>query len=165
MFSKKFKFKNIKWVRKKPRPSQPGAPEQPSASHPLQHDPPKTSHETANPVEEANGVDPISNDLEEEEESPPSAWQTAKNAATLALTLAQTALDGLPIPGAKGAIGGVLLVMSTIDVRSIITFAANDLSTNGNDLLRKAIQMQNHLSVCKSTLLSCANRLFSPSRA
>jgi hypothetical protein len=117
MFSKKFNFKNIKWARKKPRPSQPRTPEQPSASLPLQHDPSPTSHGdgAANPVGDANRVDPIANDSEEDESSS-SAWKTAKRAATLALTLAQTALDGLPIPGAKGAIGSVLLIMQTIDV-------------------------------------------------
>jgi hypothetical protein len=44
------------------------------------------------------------------------ARSLAKSALTLTLELAEKALDGLPIPGAKGTIGAVLRVMKNVEV-------------------------------------------------
>lgn len=41
---------------------------------------------------------------------------TAKAGVMLALELAEKALDGLPIPGVKGTIGGVLKILKDIEV-------------------------------------------------
>lgn len=46
------------------------------------------------------------------------AVRTAGESLKLALTLAEKALDGLPIPGAKGAIGGVLKLIENAEVRA-----------------------------------------------
>ena len=47
------------------------------------------------------------------------AARTAAEGLKLALTLAEKALDGLPIPGAKGTIGGVLRLIEQAEVRRL----------------------------------------------
>ncbi len=48
-----------------------------------------------------------------------SSWDTAKEALILALKTAETALDGLPIPGAKPAVVGVIAIIERIDVSTV----------------------------------------------
>jgi len=50
------------------------------------------------------------------------AWRVAKASLTLALELTEKALDGIPIPGAKGTISLVLCIIKGIDVGFLIFF-------------------------------------------
>lgn len=73
---------------------------------------PPASFQAANdPAVEANEGEPEAPDPSR------GAWQTAKAAAVMALELAEKVLDGLPVPGAKGTIAAVLLIIQKIDVR------------------------------------------------
>ena len=45
-----------------------------------------------------------------------SSLETAKSALKLSLLIVEKALDGLPIPGAKGTIGGLLEVIKGLEV-------------------------------------------------
>jgi len=45
------------------------------------------------------------------------AGQTAQEVLKTTLKLAEKLLDGIPIPGAKGAIGGLLEVIGGLEVR------------------------------------------------
>lgn len=49
---------------------------------------------------------------------PSERWRTAKNTLMIALDLAEGFAEGLPIPGVKGAIGGILSIIKNIDVSS-----------------------------------------------
>ena len=44
------------------------------------------------------------------------AWRTAKAGFVGALEVAEKALDGVPIPGVKGSIGGIVSILKSIDV-------------------------------------------------
>jgi len=43
---------------------------------------------------------------------------TAKNVVKGTLVLLEKALDGIPIPGVKGAVGGILEIVKILEVRS-----------------------------------------------
>jgi hypothetical protein len=53
-----------------------------------------------------------------DESDPSDSWRSAKNAALLALQLTEKALDGLPIPGVKGIVEGIITLIGTLDVCS-----------------------------------------------
>jgi len=50
-----------------------------------------------------------------------SAHSISRAAFKATLILAERSLDGLPIPGAKGAIGGLLVVMNALEVHKKFT--------------------------------------------
>ena len=55
-------------------------------------------------------------------DEPSEAWRVAKASLTLALELTEKALDGIPVPGAKGTISLVLRIIKGIDVGFLIFF-------------------------------------------
>jgi hypothetical protein len=113
-----------------------GDPEQPlqSISHPSEvnktndqgrslNDDPGTRGETANTRISAS--EPEANENKVSKRSP--AARTAAEGLKLALNLAEKALDGLPIPGAKGAFGIVLKLIEDAEVCRRLSFAALEL--------------------------------------
>lgn len=47
-------------------------------------------------------------------------WGTIKNSLVLALKATETALDGLPIPGAKTAVTAAIAIIEQIDVSALV---------------------------------------------
>lgn len=79
-----------------------------------------TGNESPPAPSQAANDPPSIETIEDEPEAPDpgrGAWQTAKTAAITALSLAEKILDGLPVPGAKGTVGAVLLIIQKINVR------------------------------------------------
>ncbi|KJA14825.1 hypothetical protein HYPSUDRAFT_80696 [Hypholoma sublateritium FD-334 SS-4] len=94
---------------------------------------PVPSHAANDSAVEATEDDPAASDPGR------GAWRTAKAAAITALSLAEKILDGLPVPGAKGTIGAVLLIIQKIDKASANVETLKTLESQVNQLRDKAL--------------------------
>lgn len=89
---------------------QPLAPDTTPASH--------SASSTANPATPEPQAEPRGSEAPAKEKVPPrrDVARTAKGGLIIALELVEKALDGLPIPGAKGAVGLIVKIIRDIDV-------------------------------------------------
>jgi len=69
----------------------------------------------------------------------PSDLETAKGSLKLTLAIVEEALDGLPIPSAKGAVGGLLEVIKRAEVsrQALVIAKRSEIVTNGTESERK----------------------------
>lgn len=82
------------------------------------------------------------------------ARRTAKSALYLALDLTENAIDGLPIPGAKGIFSGVISMLKQVDVS--LRFSHPSLNQFRDCLSnRLPTQMPKHWMLYKGMLSAC----------